>query len=162
MESLRNDLERTFQGESADVDNLTEEILAIILLLYLLGADYEDESELTDSDRKKLEETYQLTVATTVGMVDRHSRGLDMTPTIERIVNHVYGTFFYALAANNMDDTALYSWSLGDTEHCPDCLEQTEKGAMPGSHWKEMAAQGVYPRSPVLFCTGLHCQCEIE
>ena len=162
MEELYNDLERTFQSDQVDEDNLTEKILAVILILYLLGGGYEDESELTNEDKKKLEETYQLVLSTTAGMVDRHARDVDMQATIERIYNYVYGVFFYSLSANNLSDTVLYSWLLGDTDHCVDCLEQATKGAMPGTHWKQMADLGIYPRSPQLFCTGLHCQCELQ
>lgn len=161
MESLHQSLGESFQQEQVDEDSLVEEILAVILILYLLGAGYEDESELTDEDRKKLEETYQLTLAATSGMVDRHEREMDMQPTIDRIINHVQGIFFYAFAMHGMDATTMYSWTLGPTEHCSDCLEQAGKGEMPGSHWKEMAEQGIYPKSPALFCTGLHCQCGV-
>jgi hypothetical protein len=141
VESLHQSLGDSFQQEQVDEDSLVEEILAVILILYLLGAGYEDESELTDEDRKKLEETYQLTLAAASGMVDRHERGVDMQPTIDRIINHVQGIF--------------------PTEHCVDCLEQAGKGEMPGSHWQEMAENEIYPKSPALFCTGLHCQCEL-
>lgn len=127
----------------------------------MLGSDYEDESELTSDDRKKLEEIYQLTVATTSGMVDRHNRGVDMQATIDRIITHVYGIYFYAFAVNGMIDTQNYVWVLGDTEHCVDCLAQASMGEQPGSYWKKQALAGIYPRSPSLFCTGLHCQCEI-
>lgn len=117
---------------------------------------------MTDEDRKRLEEAYQLTIASVSGMIDRHESGIDMQPTIDRIINHVQGIFFYALAANGMDDTKMYSWVLGPTEHCMDCLEQAGKGEMSGSHWREMAEQGIYPKSPLLFCTGLYCQCELQ
>ena len=156
---LREYLEGAFQQERVEEDDLTEEILAIILILYLLGGGYEDESQLTNDDKKKLEETYQLTLSAVEGMVDRHSRDMDMQYTVERIINHVYGIFFFAFAINGMDATKMYVWNLGDTEHCVDCLEQAAKGPMSGNHWAEMALAGIYPRSPTLFCTGLHCEC---
>lgn len=161
MESLREYLEGTFQQEQVDQDDLTNEILTVILILYLLGSGYEDESELTGEDREKLEEVYQLTISVVPGMIDRYNRGVDMQPTIERVLNHVYGIFFYAFAAHGMNATDMYRWDLGPTEHCTDCLEQAEMGAMPGSYWEEVALSGIYPRSPLLACTGLHCQCEI-
>lgn len=95
-------------------------------------------------------------------MASRHERGVDMEPTIERIVNHVYGAFFYSFAMHDIDDTAMYSWVLGPTEHCTDCVTQAGMGDMLGSYWKKMADEGIYPKSPLLFCTGLHCQCEIH
>ena len=128
----------------------------------MLGSGYENESELTADDKKKLEEIYQLTISSASGMVDRHGRDMDMQPTIDRIANHVYGIFFFALAANGMDDEDKYIWTMGDTEHCSDCLEQAGMGEMPGSYWAEMALAGIYPRSPNLYCTGLHCGCALE
>ena len=162
MDKLRKYLKRVFRGDKVDEDDLTEEILLIILLLFLLGSDYDDEGDLTKDDRKKLEETYQLTIATVAMMVDRHSRGMDMQPTIDRVTNHVFGIFFFAFAANGMGADDLYIWALGDTEHCVDCIEQANKGKKPGKYWMEMALSGIYPRSPMLYCTGLHCQCEIQ
>lgn len=162
MGAFQDSLEGYFVSEQVDEDDLTEEILAIILLLFLLGAGYEDESQLTSDDEKKLEEAYQLTVSVVPGMVDRHSRGLDMQPTIERTITHVSGMYFYAFAVHGMDRTKLYVWTLGDTEHCVDCIAQAEKGEMPAEHWAEMAVAGIYPKSPALFCTGLHCGCEVD
>lgn len=131
----------------------------------MLGAGYDDEGELTDDDREFLQEYYRVTIEAVPGIVDRHRRGLDMGPTIDRIIHYSAGPYWYAfVTVGEEDDTRTASWRFGDTiDHCGDCSTYAGMGPQPMSYWRDVAIRlGHYPQSPALSCTGLHCDCTLD
>lgn len=124
---------------------------------------YPDDDSLTPDDREFLNDAYERHQGAIEGILGRWRRGMSMQPTIERILGFLNGVYHYGLAINGMNDDDLYEWVFGDTvEHCADCAGSVSKGPMPGEYWKAQAAAGIYPGSPALECTGLHCLCQLE
>lgn len=159
---FEEDLRRLFQ-DGTDERELNEEILAIILLLFMLGSGYEDESELTGEDRKWLDDMFGMTVKVSPGIIERAASGSDMEPTVIKVRNHALGAYHYSLMANGMEVGEKYIWELGPTEHCGDCVSYSSQGPQLAGHWQVIAeTRNHFPQSPNLECHGLHCQCKIR
>jgi hypothetical protein len=57
----------------------------------------------------------------------------------------------------------LFTWEYGDTvKHCETCSEMAALGAKPASFWAEKQAEGIYPQSPQLACSGFNCDCRLK
>lgn len=146
--------------ENEDEDGLYEELVAIMLLMFFMGAGYEEMTELSREDARWLEQQNDLIVASLSGIIQRRTSGADMGATVNRIMGQAHRVYSYALVMHGLEDTSEVSWVINpEIENCADCLEQAAKGAMPLSHWQEMAGRGIYPGSSQLACTGLHCGC---
>lgn len=128
----------------------------------MLGSGYLDESELAPADKEFLDEAYRVHSEAVPGILSRWRRGMNMTPTAERIVGFLNGIYHFAFVTNGMDDESLYEWKYGDTvDHCSDCSGHVGSGKQPASYWRRLAASGQYPGSSALECTGLHCGCQV-
>lgn len=60
------------------------------------------------------------------------------------------------------EDSKRFQWLLGATEqHCAVCLEQHTQ-IRTAAEWRRLRAQGVYPQSRSLPCSGYRCDCRLQ
>jgi len=64
---------------------------------------------------------------------------------------------FYQAGLMSADANGMYTWRLGNTDHCSTC------SSMAGQRHrlKYYLNSGIYPRSPRLECGGFNCQCSL-
>ena len=162
LEEFSEDLRDLFESGASE-DELNEEVLAIILLLFALGAGYDGVDDVTGDDREWLDEMFRMTVASAPGIIARAESGADMEPTVVKVTNHAAGAYNYALMMHGMEESETWEWVMGPTEHCGDCVSYAAMGPLPSGRWAAIADQrGHYPQSPQLECKGLHCQCRLK
>lgn len=62
---------------------------------------------------------------------------------------------FYQAGLASADADGLYEWTLGDSDHCPDC----QRMAGQKHRLKEYVEKGILPQASTLSCGGYNCAC---
>lgn len=156
LEEIMADFEKEIAPvvNSKPIDqNKTAEVLAYFVgLAYLAGSRLRELDELGKAQ-------VDLEVDMMTAVIVKWDAREDMTETIRRMKAHLRRGYWVGLVEHK--ETGSLSWTLGATEkHCATCLEMAGLGARDVSFWKDQAAAGIYPGSPLLECTGIHCDCE--
>jgi hypothetical protein len=157
-EALNEDISRdNFEARLAEV------VMAILIAIWLRGANMSSVAELTAAERFAIQ-----------GMLDPHLNAIsglsedlytgryDESPSsaLTRIFvwsNMAAGVYFLGLA-HRRDDPNLQWIYTPDKDHCGDCLRLNGQ-VHTATEWR---ASGFMPRSIGLECKGFHCGCRFS
>lgn len=132
-------------------------------LAYMTGAgnDVASPGDIPESGQERIEEAYQEFLNSLEAIISRADSGNDMEATARKLAATAMRVYYWAYLEHG-DEEEFLSWVVGDTEHCGDCI--TLSGQVhTRREWADyMRDAGYFPRSGLLECTGLYCQCNLS
>lgn len=153
FEDFQKEMLPVLQSKPVDKNVAEKLLIQFVGLAYLAGSRLRD---LDEVGKQQVNMEVELMASVYEKWDDREG---DMLPTMERMKSHLRRGYNVGLTEHKTEGSM--GWTLGATEkHCSTCLEMSGKGVQPAEFWRDKQREGIYPGSPMLECTGLHCDCE--
>lgn len=114
--------------------------------------------ELSDDDLTTITNMITAQSAYVTAFADTLYTGVEYTPEIraEMWWNKSINPF-YQLGLLSADKNGMYSWKLGDAEHCKDCLKMSGQV----HRYQDYMKRGILPQASMLECHGFNCACSL-